>query len=57
MRRSIFPSIYILIGVVLAINNGYATLTSVSGIFSFLLAVVLWPAILLGLSLHVNLGF
>ena len=56
MRRSIFPSIYIAIGVVLAINYGYATLTSISGLLSFMLAVLLWPALLLNLSLHVNLG-
>jgi hypothetical protein len=43
--------------VIIAMANGYFVITSVSGIISFLLAVILWPLIFLGLNLHLNLGF
>jgi len=56
MRSSIFPFIYTVIGVIVAINSGYGSITSVSALLSFLLAVLLWPALFLGLSLHINLG-
>lgn len=57
MRRSIFPSLYTVIGIVMAINYGYGVFTSISAIISFILAVMIWPALLLGLSLRVNFGF
>lgn len=57
MRRSIFPLIYTVVGVIVAINNGYGAITSVSALLSFVLAVLLWPVLFLGLSLHINVGF
>lgn len=58
MRRySLFSTIYFAIGLLVALSHGYNTLTSVSAIVSFILAVFLWPAVLLGFGVHVNLGF
>ncbi len=57
MTRSLFSLIYTLIGVVVAISLGYGAITNVSTLLSFILAVMLWPALMLGLSLHLNLGF
>jgi hypothetical protein len=57
MLRALFPVIYIIIGVVISINNGYFALGSISQILSFLLAVLLWPLIFIGANLHLNLGF
>ena len=48
--------IYIIIGVFLASNRGYLTnLDSLSSILSALLAIVLWPLLLVGVSLHISL--
>jgi hypothetical protein len=49
--------IYLLVGVVIANNHHYfANLHGVNGIVSAILAVVLWPLILLGVSLHIGGG-
>lgn len=48
--------IYLAIGVVVALNTGYNTITNVSEFISFLLAVLIWPAVLLGADLHINFG-
>jgi Mn2+/Fe2+ NRAMP family transporter len=56
VRNSIIPSIYIAIGIVVALNHGYSTITNVSQLLSLLIAVVLWPAVLLGYNLMINLG-
>jgi hypothetical protein len=55
-RNSIFSLLYLIIGFFVAINYGYAAISNISSLLSFLLAVMLWPAILLGLSLHLSLG-
>ena len=47
--------IYIVIGVVVALSNGYG-ITDLSSLISFLLAMFLWPLVLLGISLQVNVG-
>ena len=47
--------VWIIVGVVVALSHGY-TITDFSSLLSFLLAMFLWPLVLLGLSLHVNLG-
>ncbi len=60
MRRgrgvSLFTLIYLAIGVVVALTKGYNTFTSFSEVLSFIIAVVLWPAVLFGADLHVNVG-
>lgn len=54
---SIGTVIYLLIGVIIAANRGYlGDLTSLSAIVSALLAIVLWPLLLFGISLHVTIG-
>lgn len=47
--------IWIIIGVVVALTHGYP-IDNLSTLLSFLLAVFLWPLILLGVPLHINLG-
>ena len=47
--------IYIIIGVVVALSNGYG-ITDVSSLLSFLLAMFLWPLVLLGVDLTVTVG-
>ena len=55
-RYSIGGIIYIIIGVIVASNRGYlADLSSISHILSALLAIMLWPLLLLGVSLHLAL--
>ena len=58
MRRrggSLVGLLYIIIGVVVALSNGYG-ITDFSSLISFLLAMFLWPLVLLGISLHLSLG-
>ena len=57
MRRySIGVIIYIIIGVIMASNRGYLSqLGSISNSLSALLAIVLWPLMLLGVNLHLAL--
>ena len=47
--------VWLIIGVVVALSHGYS-IANFSSLVSFLLAIFLWPLILLGVSLHVNLG-
>lgn len=47
--------VWIVIGVVVALSHGYG-ITDFSSVVSFLLAIFLWPLVLLGVGLHVNLG-
>jgi hypothetical protein len=58
MRRggaSLLVLIWFAIGIVVALGHGYNTLKTLSQVVSFLLAVVLWPAVLLGYDLHITL--
>jgi hypothetical protein len=59
MRRgrsiSLGTVLYLIIGLVVALSNGYG-ITDFSSLVSFLLALFLWPLVLLGISLEVNLG-
>jgi hypothetical protein len=53
---SIFSLIYTIIGLIVASNQGYLTdLNSLSNLISAILAVLLWPLILLGVNLQINL--
>ena len=53
MRIGLFGLIYLLVGVVVALTNGYNSVAGVSEVISLVAAVVLWPAILFGVNLHV----
>lgn len=59
MRRgrsiSLGAVVYLIVGLVVALSNGYG-ITDLSSLLSFLLALFLWPLVLLGISLHVSLG-
>lgn len=55
MLRRIFPIVYLLIGVLIASQHGYlAHLNTVSRLFSAVLTIVLWPLVLLGISLAIK---
>lgn len=47
--------LWLIIGLVVALSNGYG-ITSLSSLLSFLLALFLWPLVLLGINLHIDLG-
>ena len=52
MRISLFSLIYLAIGVVVALTNGYNSVAGVSEILSLVIAIILWPAVLFGVDLH-----
>jgi hypothetical protein len=52
VRISLFGLIYLAIGLVVALTNGYNSIAGLSEILSLLIAIVLWPAVLLGVDLH-----
>lgn len=54
MRGSpIVSIIYIFVGIVVASNRGYlVNLASVPHLLSAILAIILWPLVLLGVNLH-----
>lgn len=55
-RISLGGIIYIVIGVVMASNRGYlVNLVSISHLLSALVAIILWPLLLLGVNLHLAL--
>lgn len=57
-QASIIGIIYLVIGMILAATRGYfGHLTSVSAVLSALLAILLWPLLLFGVNLNINLGF
>ena len=53
MRIGLFGLIYLLVGVVVALTNGYNSVAGISEVISLVAAVVLWPAVLFGVDLHV----
>ena len=54
-RSPIVVVVYVIIGVIMASNRGYLVgLGDISHIVSALLAIVLWPLLLLGVSLHIS---
>lgn len=55
MRSSIGSVIYAIVGVVIASSHHYLSHTgSLKPIVSALLAIALWPLVLLGIDLHVR---
>jgi hypothetical protein len=54
-RHHLLTIIYIVIGVIIASNHHYFThLNTIKLLASAVLAVVLWPLILLGINLHIH---
>jgi hypothetical protein len=55
MLRFLIAVVYLAIGLVVASNNNYlSNLNELSTIISALLAVLLWPLVLLGVDLHIG---
>ena len=55
MLRNILIVVYLVIGVVVANSHHYFThLNSLTSVLSALLAVLPWPLILFGVSLHIK---
>ena len=53
MRISLFSLVYLAIGVVVALTNGYNSVAGLSEALSLIVAVVLWPLVLFfGVDLH-----
>lgn len=52
MRVSLVTLIYLAVGVVIALTHGYNSVAGASEILSLIIAVVLWPAVLFGVNLH-----
>jgi hypothetical protein len=51
----LFPTIYLIIGLVIAGTHHYLRhLATVRGLGSALLAIVLWPLVLFGVNLHIH---
>jgi hypothetical protein len=47
--------VYIVLGILVASTNGYLQdLGKIRGIISLVLAVILWPLVLLGVDLHIG---
>lgn len=47
--------VYLIVGLVVALSNGYGV-TDLSSLLSFLLALFLWPLVLLGIDLHIDVA-
>jgi hypothetical protein len=52
VRFSLLTLVYLAIGVVVALTNGYNSVAGLSEILSLLVAIILWPAVLFGVDLH-----
>jgi predicted PurR-regulated permease PerM len=45
--------VWVLVGLVVAVTRGYITATLLRLIVSAVLAILLWPLVLLGIDLHI----
>jgi hypothetical protein len=55
MRSKIVTLVYLVVGVLVAASHHYfAHASTLKPLLSALLAVVLWPLLLLGISLHIK---
>lgn len=55
MFGSIGGIIYTIIGFIVANSNGYLAVSDLNSLLSAILAIVLWPLVLLGVDLRVAL--
>lgn len=53
-RFSLLGLIYVLVGIYVAFARDYITLRIVKLVLSALLAIFLWPLVLLGVDLHIR---
>ena len=55
MRLGLLGIVYLVVGLVIAANHNYLRhLDAIRPIVSGLLAIVLWPLVLLGVNLHIH---
>ncbi len=55
MRLGLVGIVYLVVGLIVAANDNYLRrLETAEAVLSGLLAIVLWPLVLLGVDLHVN---
>ena len=55
MRSGLISLVYLVVGVVVASSHHYFThVSTLKPLLSVLLAVVLWPLLLLGVNLHIK---
>ena len=52
MRISLLGLVYLAVGVVVALTHGYNSVAGLSEVLSLIIAVILWPAVLFGVDLH-----
>ena len=45
--------VWVLVGLVVAVQRGYITVSLLRAVLSALLAIILWPLVLLGINLHI----
>jgi hypothetical protein len=53
-KYSWFFVVWVIIGIVIAWQHSYITVYLVKLVLSALLAIFLWPLVLLGISLHIH---
>ena len=55
MRPSLLGIVYLVVGIVVAANHNYLqNLDRIKEIISAVLAILLWPLVLLGIDLHIR---
>ena len=55
MRIGLIGAVYLVIGLVVAANDNYLrNLETVRAVVSAILAILLWPLVLLGIDLHIR---
>jgi hypothetical protein len=52
VRISLLGLVYLAVGVVVALTHGYNSVAGLSEVLSLIIAVILWPAVLFGVDLH-----
>ncbi len=53
--RGLIPLIYLILGVVVALQNDFfQNMNTLSEVLSAVLAILLWPLVLLGVDLHIR---
>ena len=53
-RFGIIGLLYIIIGIIVAIDKGYITVALLKAVLSAILAILLWWLVLLGVNLHIG---
>jgi hypothetical protein len=52
VRISLLGLVYLAVGIVVALTHGYNSVAGLSEVLSLIIAVILWPAVLFGVDLH-----